>query len=108
MNWLKHHKTSETLAQRAETARRKSQDMYKEAALFEEKALADVDAKDKRTLGILAVSAACLYHKAGQNRCAESIVIKWAPQVPEFAARQLRELQHVIWQENLLADRFTV
>lgn len=80
-----------------------AQALYARAAESEERALGDTDSGKVRTLGISAVSAVSLYYKALQLDSAERVACQWlvSPNLPAFAAEQLRELLRSIWSEHV-------
>ena len=59
MTWLDFHKDSEVAAARQD---------YAKAAELEEKALRSIPRTKIRTFGIIAISAAWLWYKAGQHQ----------------------------------------
>lgn len=68
MNWLTHHRTSETFAAQAHEALREgrradAEALFRRAAAAEELALRHLDASKLRTFGITAVSAVALWCK---------------------------------------------
>lgn len=68
MDWLYHHKRSETFATQAHKLRHDNlqsaaQNLFRLAAMEEETALSMLDASKPRTLGILAVSTVALWYK---------------------------------------------
>ena len=109
MSWVEHHKRSERLASEAQVAlierRTEALDLYAQAADAEYKALADVDRSKARTTGILAVSAASLYCKAGNLERAEEIAAKWLgwPTLSDFAKDQLRSLRRLVKEQVAIA-----
>ena len=99
MSWIEHHESSERLASQAEMAVRENRPdealaLYARAADAEERAVADLDRSQTRTLGISAVSAAALHYKAHQLARAEQTAIRWLgfDRLPAFARDQLRLL----------------
>lgn len=112
MSWLKHHTRSEEyMIQAEEFARQQDREsaakFYRLAAQAEESAIADLDPKKKRTLGITVVSAASLYYKAGEFALAKQISHHWlaeywlvAELLPAFAIEELEEILGVIRYEE--------
>ena len=107
MTWLEHHQKSELLAADAEVAarnveHRRAEDLYRQAAESEERALGDLDPSKSRTRGVSAVSAVSLYYKAGELTIAEGLAYKCmaADGLPDFAAEQLRGLLQSVWSEQ--------
>lgn len=103
MSWLHYHETAETLAAAAQIAAwrgetRKSQELYRQAAQAEAKALERTGRDKPRTKGITAVSAAALYLKAGEKAAALDLTKKClaTEELTGFARDQLRELQQLI------------
>lgn len=106
MTWLDHHSVSERFAADAALAARggdltKAGSLYRQAAEEEVRALEAVDPSKTRTLGITAVSATALWFKAGEHGNAEQLAYRWLslPQIPAFAADQLRQILQTIWAE---------
>ena len=107
MSWIEHHESSERLASQAEMAVRENRRdealaLYARAADAEERAVADLDRSQTRTLGISAVSAAALHYKAHQLARAEQTAIRWLgfDRLPAFARDQLRLLLRSISSEQ--------
>jgi len=110
MNWQSKHRASEEAAAAAHSARLSgdssgARSFFESAASLEREALADLAAEDKpRTFGIIGVSAVALSYKAGELRAAEQLAhsLLSRPELPEFAAHQLRELLQTVWNEQTL------
>jgi hypothetical protein len=103
MSWSEAHSTSERLAEAAHAELRNgnasaAQKLFAEAAQAETEALEALGSSKPRTYGITAVSAASLWFKAGEVLEAARIAeeASAAPNLPEFAAGQLRELRDTI------------
>jgi len=106
VSWGRFHRESESLAASAESALRESdqeraRELYLKAAALEEKALAALDMKKRRTVGITAVSAVALYYKAKAYREAETLACRWlsGPNLPDFAVLQIKELLQFLWAD---------
>lgn len=102
--WLEYHRRSEVFAVAAEQALRlgdqhSAAKSYAEAALLEAQAFAALDANRPRTLGIIGVSAAALYFKAGDFDKAErfALIAMAREGLPPFAKFQLREILQDTW-----------
>jgi hypothetical protein len=98
--WDKLHQKSERLASRAELTLKKGRAseakyLYGLAATYETAALMNYGNRTPKTTGILAVSAAALFSKAG--RPADAFWISSAmiptPTLPKFAREQLEEIR---------------
>ena len=96
MSWIEHHQVSERLALQAQAALRKgqrqqAQELYAHAAEAEQSALADLDPKKTRTLGVSSVGAVSLYYKAAMFERAEHAACRWlrVDSLPAFAKDQL-------------------
>ena len=107
MSWIEHHQVSERLALQAQAALRKgqrqqAQELYAHAAEAEQSALADLDPKKTRTLGVSSVGAVSLYYKAAMFERAEHAACRWlrVDSLPAFAKDQLRILLQSIWSEQ--------
>lgn len=77
MTWSVLHSESERLAQQAQLALRngdpeRARVLYAEAARAESQALAELDPRKTRTLGVTAVSAVSLWYKAEEYARAEN------------------------------------
>ncbi len=108
MTWLDDHKSSERLAAEAEVSALsgdfvRAQQLYKEAAVFEMRALDQIDSSKSRTLGISAVSAASLYFKANELHQVEMVAYRWlgSQHLPGFAVEQLRSILQATWSEEV-------
>ena len=108
MSWHQHHKESELLASRAESAlhegkHQEAMDLYARAAKAETHALGALDVSKTRTLGISAVSAVSLFYKATKFTLAEKTAIQWlaCESLPLFAVDQLRTLLQAVWSERI-------
>lgn len=98
--WEKLHQKSERLASRADLTAKKgsiteAEFLYGQAATFEAAALLIYGNRTPRTTGILAVSAAALFAKAGRPEDALwiSITLLPSPALPKFARDQLEEIR---------------
>ncbi|TLX15894.1 hypothetical protein [Rhizobium sp. MHM7A] len=98
--WEKLHQKSERLASRADLTAKKgriteAELLYAQAATFEAAALLIHGNRTPRTTGILAVSAAALFSKAGRPEDALwiSITLLPSPALPKFARDQLEEIR---------------
>lgn len=103
MKWTEAHSASERLAEAAHSALRNgetsiAQEFFRKAARAETEALSALGPDKPRTYGITAVSAASLWLKAGEAKEAIRIADAAfsAPNLPRFAADQLRELQDAV------------
>ncbi len=99
MTWDQYHSQSEKYACSAEVASierdfDRAKHFYLLAAEQEELALAALDRSETRGLGIIAVSAAALWYKAGEYARAREIATRWleSNSLPQFAVHQLQEL----------------
>jgi hypothetical protein len=99
MSWAEHHKQSESYANEADTAliggaAQKAAKLYGLAAEAEALALEALDPKKIRTLGITAVSAAALWHKAGDFQQSKQFAERCLTHnaLPSFAIDQLKQL----------------
>jgi hypothetical protein len=104
MSWIAWHEVSERAAADAHLAirqgnRQSALALFHQAAEAECKALKELEPGKNRTLGITVVSAVSLWFKADALSQAEQTAMRWlsSGQLPEFAARQLRELVQAIW-----------
>lgn len=104
MTWDEYHSQSERLAIEAESARRtgdprRAEALYREAAVAEEAAVAQLPLGTRRTRGVTAVSAVALWYKGREYTAAERLAHRYLVdgELPSFAVAQLRELLHVIW-----------
>jgi len=98
--WEKLHQKSERLASRAELTAKKggkaeAELLYVQAAIYEFAALAAYGSRAPRTTGILAVSTASLFAKAGRSDDAlwVSFLLLPSPTLPKFARDQLEEIR---------------
>jgi hypothetical protein len=98
--WEKLHQKSERLASRAELTVKKgligeAELLYAQAATYETAALLTYGNRTPRTTGILAVSAAALFSKAGRPEDALwiSVTLLPSPALPKFARDQLEEIR---------------
>jgi tetratricopeptide (TPR) repeat protein len=92
MNWSAHHKQSEIYASEAELAikngeRDQAMKLYRLAAESENLALSNLASNKPRTLGIIAVSVAALWYKAGAFEQTIQTAEKWLKnhELPLFA-----------------------
>jgi hypothetical protein len=99
MNWSAHHKQSEMYASEAELAVKNGEHdqatrFYRLAAESENLALSSLASNKPRTLGIIAVSVAALWYKAGAFEQTIQTAEKWLKnhELPPFAINQLQEL----------------
>jgi hypothetical protein len=99
MNWRHYHTQSERFASSAEIAAKErdfdlAKQYYLLAAEQEELALSAIDPSETRAVGIIAVSAAALWYKAGEYGRAKDLALQWlsAGLLPVFAVDQLGEL----------------
>jgi hypothetical protein len=112
MTWAQHHQESEQASAEAHLARRSgdlssAKSLFDRAAEAELKAIAFLDPAAKpRTYGITAVSAAALLYKSERVADAEHFAhsVLSRPNLPEFAANQLKELLQTIWNEQVQAS----
>lgn len=107
MSWLDAHTQSEQLSAQAEGLvragnRADSLICFAQAAEAEERAFRLVATNKPRTLGIMAVSAASLYLKAGEYAGTERVAVEAMAQnsLPPFARQQLRLLLQDTWFEQ--------
>lgn len=98
--WDKLHQKSERLASKAELTVKKGRTaeakyLYGLAATYETAALLNYGSRTPRTTGILAVSAAALFSKAGRPEDAIWISSTFipTPTLPKFARDQLEEIR---------------
>jgi hypothetical protein len=96
--WYERHAESERHAVRAESLGREgrideAREAYALAARCEHEALERVPCDKLRTRGILSMSAAALWHKAGEPLTAAGIARQYlkVPGLPSFAREALRE-----------------
>jgi Pentapeptide repeats (8 copies) len=99
MSWAEYHKQSEFYADEADAAllrgeAEKATRLYCLAAEAEASALELLDPSKIRTLGITAVSATALWHKAGEYQSSKQFAEQWLTHhaLPSFAVDQLQEL----------------
>ncbi len=99
MTWDQYHSQSEQYASSAEMAsKRRDYDrakrLYWLAAEQEELALSALDQNETRGIGIIAVSAAALWYKAGEYDRAKDLALRslQTSLLPPFAIHQLQEL----------------
>jgi hypothetical protein len=99
MSWAEHHKQSESYANEADTALIKGESeraskLYCLAAEAEAEALEVLDPSKVRTLGITAVSAVALWHKAGEFQRSKKFAELWLTHnaLPPFAVNQIQTL----------------
>jgi hypothetical protein len=104
MSWDEHHSHSERLAAGAERTARSgnraaAEDLYRQAAEAEARALDDVGPEKSRTRGVTAVSAVALWYKAHDLLSAEQLAHRClaSGDLPGFAQSQIRELLTLIW-----------
>ena len=102
-SWLEHHSRSEHFAAAAEVAGRaqdaaKAQELYREAAEAESRALAALPPEKHRTIAVTAVSAVALWFKAGDYQAATSLAYQWldSDALPAFAIDQLHDIVRAI------------
>jgi hypothetical protein len=107
INWFDAHAESERLSAEAESAMRAGNRAdalrhFALAAQAEEQAFRLVDADKPRTLGIMAVSAAALYLKAGMFADTERVAAHAMTRnsLPVYARKQLRLLMQDSWIEQ--------
>lgn len=107
MSWALFHTESERFAIDAQMAVRagdldRANELYREAAIAERKALDQLDESKLRTRGITAVSAVSLWFKAGEYTAAEQLahLMLADPLQPEFSREELRNLVQAIWTES--------
>ena len=113
MDWLSHHKRSETLATQAHKLLRgnlqsAAHELFRLAAEEEEIALSMLDASKSRTLGILAVSTVALWYK-GRNFEKASFVANTNLENNEIkgsARDQLLDLVATLSQEKSTEEAF--
>ena len=108
MSWIDHHNISERLASHAQAALHESRRedaaaLYSQAADAEDRALADLDDAETRTVGITVVSAASLHYKAGSFARAEEIAEQWlgCDSLPASAREELRGLLQSIRTQDV-------
>jgi uncharacterized protein YjbI with pentapeptide repeats len=99
MSWTEYHKQSEFYANEADAAlfrgeTEKATRLYCLAAEAEAEALELLDPSKVRTLGITAVSATALWHKAGDYQSSKQFAEQWLTHhaLPSFAVDQLQEI----------------
>jgi hypothetical protein len=99
MTWVEHHRKSEELASLSAVCLMNGNDLeagknYRLAAEAELTALAELDVTKQRTLGITVVSAAALWFKGQDWRCAKRVAYQWlaTDALPEFAIEELEEI----------------
>ena len=114
MSWKEHHRQSARLASEAEHALRSDEadaarQLYAQAAVAEMRAVADLDVRKQRTLGISVVSAAALHYKAHDFAQSQAVAYAWLARavLPEFAVKQLRTLLETIWAEERRIEKRT-
>ena len=107
MTWADHHKQREGFAADAEIAAMQcaiehSMVLYKLAAQAEAHALAGLDVKKTRTLGVISVSAVALWYKARDYPQAQRIAHEWLSTdlLPPFAVEQLQSLLQTMWSDR--------
>lgn len=107
MNWLSYHRLSEDRASQAEELSRqqsvdRAAESYRLAAEIEEKALDAINSRKKRTIGVMAVSAASLYLKAHEFLQAKRVAHKWLATelLPSFAVEELKGILQIIHNEE--------
>ena len=98
MNWRHYHSQSERHASSAEVAAKErdfdlAKQYYLLAAEQEELALSAIDQSETRAIGIIAVSAAALWYKAGEYGRAKDLALHWlnTGSLPAFAVDQSQE-----------------
>lgn len=106
MSWAVHHRESERLASEADVALRRgdratAKELFAKSAVAEAAALGFVGTDKPRTLCITAVSAASLWHHAGNLHEAERVAHSALnlTGLPGFAIGELRTLLQSIWNE---------
>jgi hypothetical protein len=107
VSWAEFHSKSEALAIEASTAQRnrespKAQELFRQAAHFEMRALHLLDASKQRTKGITTVSVVALSFKGGEYEQAEQLAHAALAdlEMPAFAKQELRSLVQAIWTET--------
>ena len=107
MVYYSFHRQSEDLASKAHEALRLGRhtvatELFRDAAIAEEKALDELDPSKVRTVGITAVSAVALWYKGGELSEAERLAHRCFgfDKLPNFATEQLRSLLQAIWNEK--------
>lgn len=111
MSWNEHHSISEDYAIRAELAIKNSDyktaiELFRNAAEQETLALSEIDPAKNKTLGIIVLSAASLWFKAGDFRQAERLVCHWLETdlLPPFSIDQLQTVLQSVWNERVLRE----
>lgn len=107
MSWALHHSQSESLAAAAHEARavadaKRAAELFEQAARAEENAFDALGPDKPRTMGIMAISAAALWYKAGKLNFAAQLAHRASAKqgMPVFALQELRELLQTIWNEQ--------
>ncbi|MFX1680883.1 hypothetical protein PV762_16765 [Mitsuaria sp. CC2] len=107
MDWLTLHKSSEALAARAHAALREgnsrdAEELFRQAAVAEEDALAQLDMSKPRTFGIAAVSAVSLWYKGKDLQRASMLAYRCLaiPDLASPAREQLDDLVQTLYTER--------
>ncbi len=107
MTWLEHHRRSEGFAGDADVCRlrgrlEQAKDLYRQAAVAEEAALADLAPDKPQTFGITAVSAVSCYFMAHDYEHAEQLAYEFlaGDRLPEFARHDMKEVLKEIWDKQ--------
>ena len=107
MTWLEHHRRSEELASDADVCRlrgrlEQAKDLYRQAAVAEEAALADLATDKPQTFGITAVSAVSCYFMAHDYEHAEQLAYEFlaGDRLPAFARHDMKEVLRDIWEKQ--------
>jgi hypothetical protein len=107
MSWADRHRKSEELASRAHIAMlggntKHAEQLFADAAAFEQEAIDELDPSKQRTLGITVVSTASLWFKSKRYEEAQKVAYRWlsSSKIPQFAMDHLRSIVQACWTEE--------